>query len=173
MARDRDRDEDYTNEPPRSRRRDEEEEPRERSRERRRRDEEEDDRPRARGPRMDPATLRTVAWSQKVIILCILAYLATLPLGFALNAMPAELQLFGNIVLAVFYLAASITATVFVFMMAVKVYSTGVGVLLGLLTLIPCVGLIALLVINSKATGILQSNGVRVGLLGATMSDLP
>jgi hypothetical protein len=47
------------------------------------------------------------------------------------------------------------------------------GVVLGILTLIPCVGLIVLLIINSKATGILKKNGVRVGLLGAKMSDLP
>ena len=35
-----------------------------------------------------------------------------------------------------------------------KVYSTGLGIVLGLLTLIPCVGLIVLLIVNGKATSV-------------------
>ena len=59
------------------------------------------------------------------------------------------------------------TASVFVFLLATKVYSTGVGIAMGILTLIPCLGFIALLIINAKATSTLNLNGVRVGLLGA------
>jgi hypothetical protein len=139
-------------------------------------DEDDDDRPRrsrdVRASRMSIADLRGVATSQKAIIWCILGNLATLPLRFVLNELPPTLQLAGFIGLIVFYLAVGITATVFVFLLAVKVYSTGTGVALGILTLLPCIGLIVLLIINSKATGILQRNGVRVGLLGANMSDL-
>lgn len=39
-------------------------------------------------------------------------------------------------------------------------------------TMIPLVGLIVLLIMNSKATSTLQSAGVRVGLMGANMKDL-
>jgi hypothetical protein len=46
-----------------------------------------------------------------------------------------------------------------------------VGVLLGILTLIPLIGLIVLLVINGKATKVLRANGHRVGLLGASLSE--
>jgi hypothetical protein len=81
--------------------------------------------------------------------------------------------LIGILVLAVYYLVVAITATVFVFMMAIKVYGTGTGIVLGLLVIIPLVGLITLLIINSKATAILKENDIRVGLLGARMSDLP
>jgi hypothetical protein len=46
-----------------------------------------------------------------------------------------------------------------------------VGVLLALLTIIPYVGLIVLLIINSRATGVLNKHGYRVGLFGASLSD--
>ena len=38
--------------------------------------------------------------------------------------------------------------------------------------LIPIVGLVALLVVNGKATKVLRRNGVRVGLLGAKSADV-
>jgi hypothetical protein len=41
-----------------------------------------------------------------------------------------------------------------------------------ILTIIPLIGLIVLLVINSKATSALRAAGVRVGLLGANLNDL-
>jgi hypothetical protein len=83
-------------------------------------------------------------------------------------ALPPDLQILfiiGSVVL-------SIAGTVFVFMLAMKVYSTGLGIFLGLLTLIPCVGLICLLIVNGKATAVLQANGIHVGLLGADPSTV-
>jgi hypothetical protein len=151
--------EDYTDEPPRPRRR-----------------EEDYDRPRRpvdEAVRMSREDLRTVAWAQKIIILCILGNLGTAPLRFALGSLPPELQSLSVLGLVVYYLAVCLTATACVFMMAVKVYGTGAGVVLGLLTLIPAVGLIVLLIVNAKATTIIKQNGIRVGLLGANMSDLP
>jgi predicted Zn finger-like uncharacterized protein len=158
----RDEDEDE-----RPRRRDEDEEDRPR---RRRRDEEEED---DEEPRLKKADVRAVAWFQKAIILCILANLATIPIRVGLETMGGDAGLLGLIILLVYYLAVAITATVFVFMLAVKIYSSGVGVLLGILTLIPCIGLIVLLIINARATSILKKHGVRVGLLGANSADLP
>jgi len=63
-----------------------------------------------------------------------------------------------------------VAAAVFVFLLAVKLYE-GLGVALGVLTLIPLVGLIVLLVVNQKATGTLQANGYKVGFLGAPVSQ--
>jgi hypothetical protein len=37
---------------------------------------------------------------------------------------------------------------------------------------VPCFGLLLLLIVNQKATSILQQNGIRVGLMGADMSQL-
>ena len=109
--------------------------------------------------------LRSVAKYQKGILVCILIYLIAAICPFAI---PAELQpLIGFGILAV-----GLVGTVFVFLLAVKVYSTGVGVLLGVLTLVPCIGLIVLLVVNGKATGILKQNGIKVGRLGANLSQI-
>ncbi len=109
---------------------------------------------------MDRIDLRSIAVYQKGILVCILIYIATVASQFAI---PPELRLF----LAIPGLGVSVAATVFVFLLATKVYSTGIGVLLGILTLIPCIGLIVLLIINGKATAVLKRNGVAVGLLGA------
>lgn len=109
--------------------------------------------------------LKSVATYQKVILVCILIYLLAVVFQFTI---PPDLRF----VLGLVVLPALVVATVFVFLLATKVYSTGVGVLLGLLTLIPCIGLLVLLVINSKATGILRENGIDVGLLGADLSQI-
>lgn len=109
--------------------------------------------------------VRSVAVYQKGILVCILfqilAYVAQV-------LVPPELRLLTG--LAIF--GTSITGTVFVFLLAIKVYGAGLGVVLGLLALIPCVGLIVLLIVNGKATNILQRNGCHVGLMGANLSQI-
>jgi hypothetical protein len=169
--------EDIQEQPPARPRRREEPPP---SRKRRPRDEEDDDYDyegepplRRRRPRMSRAELRAVAWYQKAIILCIVAVLGTIPVRIALSTLPVELARFGWMGVVVYGIAAEVTGAVFVFMLAMKIYSRSTGILLGILTLIPCVGLITLLVINSTATAILRMNGIRVGLLGARASDIP
>jgi hypothetical protein len=109
--------------------------------------------------------LKSVAMYQKGILLCILAYLALVLFQFAV---PPE----SRSLLAILAIPLGITATVFVFLLATKVYSTGLGIVLGILTLIPCVGLIVLLIINGKATAVLKKHGINVGLLGANLSDI-
>ena len=109
--------------------------------------------------------LRSVAKYQKGILVCILIYLIAVVCRFVL---PAEFQL----LLVAAVVVAGLAGTVFVFMLAMKVYSTGVGVLLGILSLVPCVSLIVLLVVNGKATAILKENGIKVGLLGAKLSEV-
>ena len=104
--------------------------------------------------------LRAVAKYQHGIMLCILGQII---LAIGRIAAPDSLQL----VLTLVLLAVGLAGTVFVFMLAMKVYSTGTGVLLGILTLIPCLGLIILLIVNGKATKVLRQNGIAVGILGA------
>ena len=103
---------------------------------------------------------------QKGILVCILVYLIAVVCQFAL---PAD---FLRTIIGLGTLVVGLVGTVFVFLLAIKVYSTGVGVLLGVLTLVPCIGLIVLLVVNGKATGILKQNGIKVGLLGANLSQI-
>lgn len=109
--------------------------------------------------------LKHVARYQKGILVCILIYLMSV---LCQVAIPPELRpIIGLAVLVV-----GLAGTVFVFLLAMKVYSTGVGILLGILALIPCVGLLVLLLVNGKATSILKQNGIKVGLLGADLSQI-
>ena len=108
--------------------------------------------------------LKSIATYQKGILICILIYLLTIVGNFFI---PEDVQILLGLALAVL----GVVSTVFVFLLAIKVYNTGVGILLGLLALVPCLGLIVLLVINGKATRILQQNGHKVGLLGADLSQ--
>ena len=109
--------------------------------------------------------LRSVAKYQKGILVCILIYLISVIGQFAI---PAE----ARAIIGLGILVVGLVGTVFVFLLAIKVYSTGVGVLLGILTLVPCIGLFVLLVVNGKATGVLKQNGIKVGLLGANLSQI-
>lgn len=109
--------------------------------------------------------LRSVAQSQKGILVCILIYLVAV---FGQFAFPPEVRP----IVGIGVLLVGLVGAVFVFMLAIKVYGTGLGVVLGILSLIPCVGLLVLLIVNGKATGVLQQNGIKVGLLGANMSQI-
>lgn len=116
-------------------------------------------------PERSWSDLRQIAWFQKGILLCILAYITAVGVQFAI---PPHLRF----VLLVVVIPVALAASVFVFLVAIKLYDVGLGVLFGILTLIPLIGLIMLLVINSRATAVLQENGIHVGLLGARISDL-
>jgi hypothetical protein len=108
--------------------------------------------------------VKAVAVYQKGIIACIGIYLLLVIFQFAL---PQE----ARILLVFLILPLMIAAPIFTILLAIKVYDVIVGVLLGVLALVPCVGLLALLVINGKATSILQQNGYRVGFFGADLSQ--
>jgi len=107
-------------------------------------------------------SLRTIASQQRVILFCILIYLLAV-IG-QLLVPEAVRPMLGLGVMAV-----GLVATVFVFMLAIKLYGTGMGILLAILTLIPLIGLVPLLIVNGKATRTLRENGIDVGLLGAKM----
>ena len=109
--------------------------------------------------------LRAVAKYQKGILVCILIYLIAV---FCQFGVPPDYRPFFGI----FVLGVGLVGTVFVFLLAMKVYSTAVGILLGILTLVPCLGLIVLLMVNQKATSILRQNGINVGLMGADSSQI-
>lgn len=109
--------------------------------------------------------LRRIARDQKVILGCIVMYVLSIIFQFAL---PRDLRP----ILGIGMLGVIVVGMVFVFMLATKIYGTGMGVLLGLVTLIPLLGLIALVRVNGKATSVLKQHGIPVGLLGATGDEL-
>jgi hypothetical protein len=114
------------------------------------------------------AELRSIATSQRWLIICILinilAYIACL-VSLRLGSLALAL------VFVLILLIASIAATVFSFMLTMKISNVGMAVLVLLLSLIPCAGLIALLVVNGIATKRLKDAGIHVGFLGADVSN--
>jgi len=109
--------------------------------------------------------LRSVARFQKGILICILTYLL---MAVGQFAFPANLRPVIGLCVAV----VALVGAVFVFLLAIKVYGAALGIVLGLLCIVPLLGLIVLLVVNGKATRVLQQNRIRVGLLGAKLSDI-
>ena len=109
--------------------------------------------------------LRNVARFQKGIIVCILIDLIAL---VGQCALPLEVRL----LVGIGVLFVGLVGAVFVFLLAIKTYGTGLGIVLGILSLVPLIGLIVLLVVNGKATNILKQNGIKVGLLGANVSSI-
>jgi hypothetical protein len=107
--------------------------------------------------------VRSVAVAQKSILVCIVLYIAAIVANFLV---PLEYRLY----IAIGVLVIGLAATVSVFLLAIRVYSVTMGIVLGIGTFIPCIGLLILLQINAKATKILRENGHRVGLFGADLS---
>ena len=109
--------------------------------------------------------LKSIAKVQQGIIVCIMVYLASMA---CLWSLPPEIRpLVSMVVVGVWIVCA-----VFVFQLSSRVYSTSTGVVLGILTVVPCIGLVVLVTVNGKATEILKKNGIKVGLLGASLSEI-
>ena len=114
---------------------------------------------------------------QKYLIMCIVAILVSyiaviLIIVVGGRGQPPQgpmlvVVLIGYLILFV----ASIAAWILSVMLALNVYGTTGAVLLFLSQCIPCVSLIALLVVNGKATTMLKDSGVEVGFLGADLSQ--
>ena len=109
--------------------------------------------------------VRKVAKYQRAIMFCILMNIGAL---ICQIAMPQELKFLPAIAFLIF----GIANTVFVFLLATKVYGTVIGIFLGLFAIFPCIGLLVLLAVNAKATKILTQNGIKVGFLGANPADI-
>src|SRR5262249_39655468 len=108
--------------------------------------------------------LRQIAMYQKGILFSILAYVLALPIQFVI---PDQLR----VLLFIYAIIVCVTGSVFVFLLALLLYSVGIGIAFGVLSLIPYVGLVVLLIVNSKATARLRANGHTVGLLGVPLAE--
>jgi chromate transport protein ChrA len=106
-----------------------------------------------------------VARYQKGILVCLLIQLA-LYAGYV--AGPLQFQTFA----AMGVVLATLASIVFVFMLVSKIQDTTLGVVMAIATLIPCIGLLVLLLVNQSATKELRKEGIRVGLLGADLSKI-
>ncbi len=109
--------------------------------------------------------LMRIASDQRMINIIVLVYFGTGVASSSFGGSSAPLPL--RIVLGIIALGVIVAGAVFAVRMALSLHGTGMAVLFAILLLIPCVGLLALLVLNSQATSELKKAGLRVGLLGA------
>jgi hypothetical protein len=93
-----------------------------------------------------------IAKKQKAVIWLILVNLLTIWIPFA------------SIIIG-------IIGVVFIYRLG-KAVQSSLAVLYAILAFIPLLGLIGLLILNSKATAALKQRGIRVGLMGARAEDL-
>jgi uncharacterized membrane protein len=117
-----------------------------------------------RKSRYSERDLRQIAIYQKALLVCVLLYILVI-LGSLF--IPQDVRW----VILIPAVPVALGAMASVFLLATKVYNVALGIFLGLLTLVPILGLVMLLVINSAATSALQTSGIRVGFLGASLSD--
>lgn len=112
--------------------------------------------------------VRRVAKYQRIVIFALLASIITNILVVATVGQAPTIRL----VILVLSLSVAIFAMVAVFFLAKEVMNTVLGVLCAVLMVVPFISLIALLVVNQKATSYLQRNGVRVGFFGTDPNRL-
>jgi hypothetical protein len=118
--------------------------------------------------------LKKVAQYQKGIIYCILANLALIVVNIvAGQVLEGGAEAMAGLAIIGIYLLVAVAQLACIVLLATQVYNIGVGILIGILSFVPCLNLILLLVVNQKATSVLQQNGIKVGLMGADMSQLP
>lgn len=109
--------------------------------------------------------LKWIATCQRGMVFLILCYFCTL---LAWAFIPPELA----IIPALMILLIGVVGLGFVVAQSLKVFNTVLAIIFGLLAMIPCVGLLILLLVNVRATTILKSHGIKVGFFGAKVSSI-
>ncbi|GAB4151700.1 MAG: hypothetical protein Tsb009_27210 [Planctomycetaceae bacterium] len=109
--------------------------------------------------------LREIAIYQKGVLITVALYIVAIVVN-------SGLKFHFSFPVAILLLISLLgIGAVFTFLLSTRVYGFRDGLILGIFTLIPIVGLVILLVVNSKATKLLKEHGLKVGLLGVRLSD--
>ena len=108
--------------------------------------------------------LKTIANSQRILCLCILADILLLFVGPMF--LPQMILVAANLVISIF-----VIINIWKLSQALG-ESTTVSVIVCILMLIPIIGLILLLFRNARATKVLRQAGLNVGLLGVSQADI-
>ncbi|HEX3475300.1 MAG TPA: hypothetical protein VHT91_09780 [Kofleriaceae bacterium] len=111
-----------------------------------------------------------IARNQRRILLVLLAYLVAGWLASAAASPGANMG--SQLAFGLVALCTVIASLVFAVRMANALHGPGTAVLYVVLLLVPLVNLIALLVLNGRATRELKAAGLNVGFLGVTSSEL-
>lgn len=120
-----------------------------------------------------PDNLRRVAIYQKGVLFAVAIYLIYIALSVVdatTGWRPPPIILLPFVLLS---LVAFICGIISVGLLSARLHGVVIGVLLAILTFVPCVNLIVLFIVNQQANKLLASNGIHVGLFGARMRDLP
>lgn len=109
------------------------------------------------------ADLKAVATYQRGVLVCLLVQIVLIIGSGALVDLAPPIPT----VAAYSILIAALSGAVFVFLLATKVYKGALGIVVGILSLLPCINVLILVMVNGKATSVLKQNGIKVGLMGA------
>lgn len=104
------------------------------------------------------ADIEAIAGGQKLVIYAILVYFL---------AVAAQVAI-GQLALLIALVSLGLSIAGIIKLSAGMKFSTAIQIMCVVLMFVPLVGLLMLLVLNSKATARLQAAGYRVGLLGAS-----
>jgi len=115
-------------------------------------------------PPNDREKLRRVARYQQWVLYALLANILNTVLLFA-NALAVKSEIMATF-WSLLALVIAVAAMVAIFLLAKEVYNVVVGVLCAILMVFPCISLLTLAIVNSKATAYLQQRGVKVGFMG-------
>jgi predicted RNA-binding Zn-ribbon protein involved in translation (DUF1610 family) len=117
--------------------------------------------------------LKPIAQFQKAMMICLsiqlLAFLAAGVIGA--TGGPHRGMQPPVVILSLAFWIAHIAGAVLAIILASRLFSVLATVFLGLLAVIPCIGIIGLFVVNSSATTQLKLNDINVGFLGADLSQ--
>jgi hypothetical protein len=106
-----------------------------------------------------PGWIREIVTLQRIISVFIVGYLLVIPLSYIVMAF--QNRLIGDFI-SLFMIIVLIAGVIFVIRLGLALYRPFVGIVLGILSFIPLFGLIVLVILNNKATAVLEANGIKV-----------
>ena len=115
----------------------------------------------------DLQRLHRIAVSQRRVMLCVLGYMGLVVFSMLFGGPEFTVIFFG--IAAILIVIAGLVSVV---QLAYRLKGTTSAVIVGVLSLIPLVGLITLLVFNGWASKELKKSGFRIGLLGASPAQV-
>lgn len=117
--------------------------------------------------------LLKLAKAQRALLWCVLGQIGLMALLMSLGAWPQAYAHFGGAFVALLWVAVSITSVVMVVRVALAYgYHPALAVLGALATVVGCIGLLILLLLNQRINTTLKAAGCKIGLLGVSPQEM-
>lgn len=126
-------------------------------------------RPTERSPDQLRRIVRYQRWLIAVVLAQLMLWLGFIGLMVLVLGRDADDVVPLPVVLTLFL---GVVGGIFVALTAWELRGAFAAVVFGLATLVPCMGLIVITLVNGYATTELKKHGIRVGIFGATMGDI-